>query len=145
MLCIFKYEKKLKIGREKECTVLKCTQMRERVEKRSVLGWNKSNLYWSMPMFCKWYFSHGDWNIPSSTIHCCSNVLIEITESITLVIILDLIHLATWSDLPSFIKHIYSLPIGCGLHHSGWYFGNTKHNSFDFFLLQKGQTLLLIK
>ena len=42
--------------------------------------------------------------------HCCSNVPIERTESITLVIILDLIQLAACSDLPSFRKHIYSLP-----------------------------------
>ena len=41
---LFKYENKLKIGREKYCTVLKCTQMRARVEKGSVLVWNKSNI-----------------------------------------------------------------------------------------------------
>ena len=57
-------------------------------------------------------FSHGDCNINFSRTHCCSNVSIERTESITLVIILDLIHLAAWSDLPSIIKHIYSLPTG---------------------------------
>ena len=34
------------------------------------------------------------------------------TESITLFIILYLIHLKAWSYLPSFIKHIYSLPTG---------------------------------
>ena len=39
-----KYEIKLKIGWEKEFTVLKCTQMRARVEKVDVLGWNKSNM-----------------------------------------------------------------------------------------------------
>ena len=33
-------------------------------------------------------------------------------KPITLVIILDLIHLEAWSDLPSFIKHIYYLPTG---------------------------------
>ena len=38
----FKYENNLKIGREKYRTVLKCTQMRARVEKVDVLGWNKS-------------------------------------------------------------------------------------------------------
>ena len=32
----------MKIGWEKYRTVLKCTQTRARVEKRSVLGWNKS-------------------------------------------------------------------------------------------------------
>ena len=58
------------------------------------------------------YFSCGDCNISFSATYCCSNVSIERTESITLVIILDLIHLAAWSDLPSFIKHIYYLPAG---------------------------------
>ena len=43
---------------------------------------------------------------------CLSNLSIDRTESITLVIILDLIHLAAWSDLPSFRKHIYYLPTG---------------------------------
>ena len=38
----FKYENKLKIYWEKQRTVLKCTQMRARVEKVDVLGWNKS-------------------------------------------------------------------------------------------------------
>ena len=102
-------------------------------------------LYWSIPMVCKWYFSHSDCNIPLRTTHCCSNVLIDIIESITLVIVLDLIHLAAWSDLPFFIKHIYYLPTRGGLHHSGWYFWNTKHNCFGFCLLQKGQKLLLIQ
>ena len=37
-----KYENKIEIGWEKECTVLKCTQMRARLEKVDVLGWNKS-------------------------------------------------------------------------------------------------------
>ena len=37
-----KNENKLKIYLEKYCTVLKCTQMRERVVKVDVLGWNKS-------------------------------------------------------------------------------------------------------
>ena len=37
-----KYENNLKIGWEKDRTVLKCTQMRARVEKGDVLGWNKS-------------------------------------------------------------------------------------------------------
>ena len=61
-------------------------------------------------MVCTLYFSCGDCIITLTTTNCCSNVSIEITESITLVIILDLIHLAAWSDLPSFIKHIYDLP-----------------------------------
>ena len=59
-----------------------------------------------IPIVCKWYFSRSDFNIPLSTTHCCSNVSIERTESITLVIVLDLIHLAAWSDLPSF-KNTY--------------------------------------
>ena len=42
--------------------------------------------------------------------HCCSNVSIDRTDPIILVIIIDLIQLVAWSDLPSFIKHIYSLP-----------------------------------
>ena len=67
---------------------------------------------WWMPMVCTWYFSRSYCNIPFSTTHCCSNVYIDRTESITLVIILDLIHLAAWSDLPSFRKHIYFLPTG---------------------------------
>ena len=77
--------------------------------------------------------------------HCCSNVLMERTELIILVTILDLIHLATWSYLPSFKTHVYYLPTVGGLHHSGWYFGNTKYNCFNDCLLQKGNTLLLIK
>ena len=36
----------------------------------------------------------------------------ERTESITLLIILDLIHLAAWPVLSSFRKQIYSLPTG---------------------------------
>ena len=63
-------------------------------------------------MICTLYFSRVDCNIPLRTTHCCSNVSIERTESINLVIILDLIHLAACSDLPSFIKHIYYLPTG---------------------------------
>ena len=66
----------------------------------------------SIPMVCTWSFSRGDCNITLSTTHGCSNVSIEIIESINLVIILDLIHLASWSDLLSFIKHIYYLPTG---------------------------------
>ena len=38
----FSNEKKLKISWKKYCTDLKCTQMRARVEKVDVLGWNKS-------------------------------------------------------------------------------------------------------
>ena len=41
-MLFFKYENNLKIGCEKYRTVLKCTQMRARVEKVDVLGWNKS-------------------------------------------------------------------------------------------------------
>ena len=66
----------------------------------------------SIPMIFMWYFSRGDYNTPLSTAHFCSNVSIEITESITLVIILDLIHLEDWEVLPSFWKHIYYLPTG---------------------------------
>ena len=62
-----------------------------------------------MPMVCAWYFSQSDCNIAFSTTKCCSNVSIERTVSITFVIILDLIHLAAWSDLPSFRKRIHSL------------------------------------
>ena len=62
-----------------------------------------------IPMVCTWSCIRGVCNIPLSTTHCYSNVSIEITESTTLVIILDSIHLAAWSDLPSFRKHIYSL------------------------------------
>ena len=50
--------------------------------------------------------------VPLSTTHCCSNVSIERTESITLVIILDLIHLADWAFSPSFWENIYYLPTG---------------------------------
>ena len=39
----FKYENRMKIGREILCTVLKCTQMRARVEKVDILGWTKSS------------------------------------------------------------------------------------------------------
>ena len=63
-------------------------------------------------MVCTWSFSRGYCNIPLSTTHCCSNVSIEITEQIASVVILDLIHLAAWLDLPSFIEHIYNLPTG---------------------------------
>ena len=138
--------------------------------------------YWWIPTVCTWSFSQGDFKIPLNTTHFCSNVLIKTTESITLVVILDLIHLAAREVLPSFWKHIYYLPtvgniVGvfrfniledvvaihfydyymlkclkfykknlklyhktvCShylwwLHHSGWYFGNTKHNCFGFFL-----------
>ena len=65
---------------------------------------------WSISMVCTWSFSYVDCNIPLSSTHCCSNVSIERMESITLVIILDLIHLAAWSVLPLFWKHIYYLP-----------------------------------
>ena len=64
----------------------------------------------STPMVCMWYFSRGDCNITLSTTPCCSNLSIYRTESITLVLIFDLLHLSAWSDLPSFIKHIYFLP-----------------------------------
>ena len=57
------------------------------------------------------YFSCCDCQIPLSTTHCCSNVSIYRTKSINLVIILDLIHLTAWSDLPSLIKKYY-LPTG---------------------------------
>ena len=67
---------------------------------------------WSIPMVCTWYFSRVYCNITLSTSHCCSNVSIEITESITLVIIVDLIHLTAWAVLPSLWKHIYYLPTG---------------------------------
>ena len=40
---VLKYENKLKIGWEKYRTVLKCTEMRARVEIVDVLGWNKSS------------------------------------------------------------------------------------------------------
>ena len=36
-----------KLVEKKKCTVLKCTKMRERVEKVDVLGWNKSNTKWT--------------------------------------------------------------------------------------------------
>ena len=39
---LFKCVNKLKVGRENQCTFLKCTQMRARVEKLDVLGLNKS-------------------------------------------------------------------------------------------------------
>ena len=68
--------------------------------------------YGSISMVCTWSFSRGDCNIHFSTTHCCSNLSIERTESITLVIILYLIHLAAWSDLIYFIKNIYYLPTG---------------------------------
>ena len=68
--------------------------------------------YWSIPMVWTQSFSHGDWNITLSTTNCCSNVSIDRTESINLAIIFYLIHLAAWSVLPSFIKHIYYLPTG---------------------------------
>ena len=64
---------------------------------------------WSTTMVCTWYFNRGNCNIPLSTTHCCSNVSIERTESITLVIILYLIHLEAWAVLPYFWKHIYYL------------------------------------
>ena len=65
-----------------------------------------------IPMICTWYFSRINCNIIFSTTHCSSNVSIERTESITLVIIIDLIHLVAWSYLPFFRKHIYSLLTG---------------------------------
>ena len=66
--------------------------------------------YWSIPMVCAWSLRHSGCNIPLGTIHCCSNLSIYRKESITLVIILDLIHLTAWAVLPYFWKHIYSLP-----------------------------------
>ena len=63
-------------------------------------------------MVCTGYYSRGGCNTPLSTTHGCSNLSIDRTESITLVVILDLIHLSTWSCLPSFRKHICSLPTG---------------------------------
>ena len=66
-------------------------------------------------MVCTSSFSGGDCNIHLSTTHYCSNVSIERTESITLVITLDLIHLVAWSDLPFFVKHIYYLPTGVNI------------------------------
>ena len=38
--------------------------------------------------------------------------LTGVFSAITLVIILDLIHLTAWADLPYFRKHIYYLPTG---------------------------------
>ena len=61
---------------------------------------------WSIPIVFTCYLWRVYSNIPLSTTHCCSNVLIQKTESITLVIILDLIHLAAWAVLPSLWKHI---------------------------------------
>ena len=66
-------------------------------------------------MVCTWSFSHDYCKINLSTTHCCSNVSIDITESITLFIILDLIHLVAWSDFLSFIKKKYYLPTGVNL------------------------------
>ena len=65
---------------------------------------------WSIPIVFTLYLIRSDCNITLCTTHCCSNVSIKITESTTLVIILDLIHLATWAVLPSFWKHLYYLP-----------------------------------
>ena len=48
---LFKCENKLKIGWENWCTVLKRTQMRSRVEKVDVLGWNKSDKGWRLSDF----------------------------------------------------------------------------------------------
>ena len=54
------------------------------------------------PSICNTTVYISNCNIPLSTTHCCSNLSIKITKSITLVIILDLIHLAACSDLPFF-------------------------------------------
>ena len=45
----------------------------------------------------------------------CSNVSIEITESIALFVILYLIYLSDWAVLQSFWKHIFSLPMGVNI------------------------------
>ena len=71
--------------------------------------------YWSIPMVFTWYLKHGYCNIPLSTTRWCSNVSIQRTESITLVIIFYLIHLSAWAVLPSSWKHIYSSPTGVNI------------------------------
>ena len=67
---------------------------------------------WSIPIVFTWYLIRCHFNMPLRTTHCCSNVSFERTESITLVIIIYLIHLTVWTVLPSFQKHIYSLLTG---------------------------------
>ena len=67
----------------------------------------------NLPSVGTYYISiQNDCKIHLITTNCCSNVSIDRKESINLVIILDLIHLAAWAVLPSFWKHIYSLPTG---------------------------------
>ena len=58
----FKYKNNLKIGWEKYRTVLKCTQMRARVEKVDVLGWNKSYIMWRIVDFSgvDWYLDQSE-------------------------------------------------------------------------------------
>ena len=67
---------------------------------------------WSIPIVFMWSLIRGYCNIPLRTTHFCSNVSTKRKKSITLVIILDLIHLAVWEYLPSIWKHIYYLPTG---------------------------------
>ena len=50
-----------------------------------------------------------DWNKSIITTHCCSNVLVDRMESMTLFNTLDLTHWAAWGDLLSTWKHKYSL------------------------------------
>ena len=67
---------------------------------------------WSIPIFFIWYSRRDDCNMHFITTHCCSNVLIDRTESINFFNTLDLTHCATWGDLLSTWKHKYSLPSG---------------------------------
>ena len=56
---------------------------------------------WSILIFFPRFLGRGDCNTHLSTTHFCSNVSTKRTQSINLVIILDLTHLAAWADLPS--------------------------------------------
>ena len=68
---LFKCGNRLKLGWENECTVLKCTQMRARVEKVDVLGWTQPFENKAIQYFCG--LIHTITDITSQTIRFCSS------------------------------------------------------------------------
>ena len=68
--------------------------------------------YCSAPMVTVYFSSRSDCNVPLRTKRCCSNDLIFIIESITLVNARDLAHSDYWEVLPSIWKQRYYFPDG---------------------------------
>ena len=67
---------------------------------------------WSIPIVFIWSSRRDYCNMHFITTHCCSNVLIDRRDSMTLFNTLDLTHWAAWGDLLSTWKHKYPLPSG---------------------------------